>query len=158
MNVVVRVQVAIFVAISQFIGGVLAATIAGVLPWFAGFPKAAFAVGLVAGAHSAARLAPKIWRAAGQCSAGLIAIAGPTGFLLAGISTLKTRGILEPDEFIEAGLVLFSSFVFAFLGTLRWRRQVSVVMILDGAWITLRDGRGVQLATAFPFPFRRVSV
>jgi hypothetical protein len=125
MNVVVRVQVAIFVAISQFIGGVLVATIAGVLPWFVGFPQAAFAVGLVAGAYSAARLASRIWRAAGQCSAGLIAIAGPAGFLLAmaGISTLKTRGILEPDEFIEAGLVLFSSSVFAFLGTLWWRRQ-----------------------------------
>jgi hypothetical protein len=42
---------------------------------------------------------------------------------MAGISTLKTRGILEPDELIESGRVLFSSFVFAFLGTLRWRRQ-----------------------------------
>ena len=47
-------------------------------------------------------------------------------------------------------------------------RQVSVVSVLDGPWVTLRDGArvgkrmwpvtGVQLATAFPFPFRRVSV
>lgn len=124
MRFIVRVQVAIFVAISQFIGGVLVAAVAGILPWLAGFPKVALGVGLVAGAYTAARLASKIWQAAGLCSAGLIAIAGPTGFLLAvaSISALKARAILQSDEFIEAGLVLFSSFLFAFVGTL-WRRR-----------------------------------
>jgi hypothetical protein len=125
MRFIVRVQVAIFVTISQFIAGVFVAAVADLLPWLAGIPKVTLGLGLVAGAYAAARLASKIWRAAGQCSPAVTAIAGPTGFLLAvaAISTLKARGLFEPDQVIEPSIVLSSSFFFALLGTLWSRRQ-----------------------------------